>query len=157
MKHEVIVKDIKNIGCSRQVIVDGITYNSVNQMRQALGLSESELGGLRKLGLSYAEAIDAALTKKEMRYAKQQARWQKEYEKSLLREEKLKAKQVSYNGITYLDLKSACDRMYELYNITITPNYIRTQAKKKNEPISKVFAEVVTVRRKKTIQCSEKV
>lgn len=149
MKHSIIIANIRNIGCSRQVIVDNIVYPSVNQMRVSLGISESEIARYKKEGLSYEEAIDKALTRKEERKVKSQeryVRWRKEVQR---REEKRIAKQISYNGIVYKDLKSACDNMYSKYEITITPNHVRKKAKQLNKPISEAFAEIVTLRRRK--------
>lgn len=149
MKHEVILSNIRNIGCSRKVIIDGITYSSVNQMRMALGLSESEISRYKKEGLSYEEAIDKTLIRKEEREIKRRQKFSKYQKEIQQRNERKLAKQISYNGIIYADLKSACDSMFIKYSITITPSYVKKKAKQLNRPISEVFARVVTLRRRK--------
>ena len=152
MKHSIILANTRNSGCSRQVIVDGITYKSVNQMRFALGLSESVISKYKKQGLSYEEAIDRALVHKEEREAKRQEKWLRSEAIHRKQEERKRAKQVSYNGITYNNLKEACNEITDLYGIYITPNYVKDKAMVSGKPINIVFAEVVTFKRRKLLE-----
>lgn len=129
MKHNIIIIKPKLNGQSMTIIIDGVTYNSFNDLHFRTAVSDSLVRKYKKeMNLSLKEAIDYILCKAEQKENDRKSRLLKDEEKQ---SRYVKLHEFIYKGVTYPSFAYAIRKLNK-DDYALSEQYISTIARKKN-------------------------